>query len=195
LACPLGFTLTQCVDDHWCRALEGRRVGSHWRARCPLCKREDAFEISITGTGANARLKWNCHTKPKCDHAVIRRLLAALLPCKMAARDPRPDVLARQIGKLICSDLDPAELKLKIGQLIWPEMSAAQVADELGLSRATRYRLKCPPSVSRLDIAAGRLPVGANLAEMIWQRHMRRSEYDSADLTRTASLTGAGRHT
>jgi hypothetical protein len=149
VACPLGFTLTQCIDDHWCRALHGERVGAHWRARCPACQNEAVFEISITGTGANARLKWNCHTKPKCDHDLIRSLLPGLLPCKMAARGPRSDVLAREVGKLICSGLDPAEMRLRIGQAIWPELSAAQVADELGLSRATRYRLRCPPSVSR----------------------------------------------
>lgn len=148
MACPLGFTLTQCVDDHWCRALNGKRVGSHWRCRCPVCGRDGAFEISITGTGSNARLKWNCHTKPKCDHAKIRKLLAVLLPCKMAGRDPRPEALTRAVGKLICSDLDPAEMRLKIGIAIWPELTPAQVADELGLSRSTRYRLRVPPSVS-----------------------------------------------
>ena len=149
MACPLGFTLRQCAEDHWCRVLDGRQVGAHWRARCPSCKREDAFEISISGTGANARLKWNCHGKPECDHAMIRTLLAKLLPCKTAARDPRPEALVRQVGKLICSDLDPSEMRLKIGQAIWPELTAAQVADKIGLSRATRYRLRCPPSVSR----------------------------------------------
>jgi hypothetical protein len=134
--------------------LEGRRVGIHWRARCPICLKNDVFEISINGTGANARLKWNCHTKdpsgrPTCDHDKIRALLPTLLPCKVAGRDPRPEALVRQISDLICSGLDPSELRLRIGQAIWPEMSAAQVADELGLSRATRYRLRCPPSVSR----------------------------------------------
>ena len=149
MGCPLGFTLTECIEDHWCRALDGERVGAHWRSRCPVCGGAGAFEISITGTGANARLKWNCHTKPACDHDRIRALLARLLPCKMAARGPRPDALVAEIGKLICSGLDPAEMKLRIGQVIWPERSAAQVADELGLSRATRYRLRCPPSSGR----------------------------------------------
>ena len=149
MSCPLGFTLTQCIEDHWCRALHGERVGAHWRARCPACLKDDAFEISITGTGANARLKWNCHTKPACDHDRIRVLLAKVLPCKMAARGPKPDALAAEIGKLICSGMDPSEMRLRIGQAIWPERSAAQVADELGLSRATRYRLHCPPSVGR----------------------------------------------
>lgn len=119
----------------------------HWRARCPACLNEDAFEISIKGTGANARLHWNCHTRPKCDHDKIRELLAKLLPCRVAGRDSRPGALVKQVGELICSDLDPSEMRLRIGQAIWPELSAAQVADELGLSRATRYRLRCPPSV------------------------------------------------
>lgn len=149
MACPLGFTLSQCVVDHWCRVLDGERVGNHWRATCPGCGKPGMFEISITGTGANARLKWNCHFKPKCDHDRLRALLARKLPCKMAARGPNSDALVREIGKLICSDLDPSEMRLRIGQAVWPERSAAQVAEELGLSRATRYRLRCPPSVGR----------------------------------------------
>lgn len=149
MACPLGFTLRQCIDDHWCRALEGERSGAHWRARCPVCGGRDAFEISITGTGENARLRWNCHTNPPCDHREIRALLPGLIPCKMAARGPDARALVRKIGALICSDLDPSEMRLRIGQAIWPELSAARVADEIGLSRATRYRLHCPPSLSK----------------------------------------------
>jgi hypothetical protein len=149
VGCPLGFTLTECVEHHWCRAFNGERVGAHWRLRCPACLSQDAFEISITGTGANARLRWNCHTKPKCDHDRIRALINAALPCKMLARSPRPEALVAEIGKLICSGMDPSEMRLRVGLAIWPERSAAEVADELGLSRATRYRLRCPPSSGR----------------------------------------------
>jgi hypothetical protein len=149
VACPLGFGLAQCIEDHWCRALSGRRVGVHWRARCPVCRNDDAFEISITGTGIHARLKWNCHTKPACDHDRIRAMLPGLVPCKLAARGTHPEALVREISKLICSGMDPSEMRLRIGQAIWPELPAAQVAEELGLSRATRYRLRCPPSVGR----------------------------------------------
>jgi hypothetical protein len=149
VGCPLGFTLSQCIEDHWCRALNGERSGAHWRARCPACLRQDAFEISISGTGTNARLKWNCHTKPACDHDRIRAMLAQVLSCKMAASGKGSDAALAEIRKLLCAGLDPAETKLRIGQVVWPERSAAQVADVLGLSRATRYRLRCPPSAGR----------------------------------------------
>lgn len=149
MECLLGFTVTQCADDHWCRAFNGQHDGWRWLCQCPVCLADGALEVRIAGTGASARLKWRCTAKPACDPAKVRALIAAGLPCRIAARDPRPDALVRQVGKLICSDLDPAEMRLRIGEAIWPELSAAQVADELGLSRATRYRLKCPPSVSR----------------------------------------------
>jgi hypothetical protein len=145
--CPLGFDLAQCVEDHWCRPLNGGRIGVHWRARCPVCLRDGHFEISITGTGRNARLKWNCHTQPKCDHDRIRAMLPGVVVCQSAARGRYPEALVREIGKLICSGMDPSEMRLRIGQAIWPELSASAVAEELGLSRATRYRLRCPPSV------------------------------------------------
>ena len=140
--CSLKFAPAECIEDHYCRALEGERSGQHWRARCPVCGKPN-FELSASGD----RVLWNCHTEPACDHGEIRFLLDVLVPCRAQARKgSRPDsVLVREVGKLLTAGMDPSEMRLRIGQAIWPDMSAADVAAELGLSRATRYRLRCPP--------------------------------------------------
>lgn len=52
-----------------------------------------------------------------------------------------PD-LASAVATLISAQMDPSEMRFRIGQVLWPELSARGVADRLRLSRATRYRLQ-----------------------------------------------------
>lgn len=147
MRCGRGWTPEECIAGHWCKPLGAELVGVHWRARCPLCHVPGAFEISVSGSG----IAWNCHTKPKCDHDEIRALLDVLLPCRKGGLSRSDVALAREVGAILRKTLDPSEMRLRIGQAIWPDLSASEVADELGLSRATRYRLRCPPRKSHRE--------------------------------------------
>jgi hypothetical protein len=147
MRCGWGLTPAECIAEHWCVPLRAELVGVHWRGRCPLCKRPGNFEISVSGEG----IAWNCHTKPRCDHDQIRAELAELIVCRKGRDSRRRAALAREVGEILRKPLDPSEMRLRIGQAVWPEKSAAEVADELGLSRATRYRLRCPPRASHRE--------------------------------------------
>lgn len=136
----MGFTPEQCVEDHWCRVLDGAKVGSHWRARCPLCGKKGAFEISVSGRN----VKWNCHTKPPCDHDDLRALLADVLPCRKGARRTVPRA---ELEKLL--GLSDCALRLRVACLAW-NVPPKEAAARLGMSRRTYYRaISAVPDVAR----------------------------------------------
>src|SRR5258708_4382214 len=89
---PCGLLAGDCVTDHLCPALDGRRVPTGWRSRCPVCRTERALSITVKGS----RILWNCHHAPDCDGADIRAALSALFPACFAARADTPRTRAER---------------------------------------------------------------------------------------------------
>lgn len=71
-------------------------------------------------------------------HNITGAAVFSVLPTTVALD---PD-LASAVATLIRAQMDPSEMRFRIGQVLWPELSAKGVADRLRLSRATRYRLQ-----------------------------------------------------
>jgi hypothetical protein len=133
---PCGLQAIDCVTDHVCPALDGRKVPSGWRGRCPVCRADRALSITVKGP----RILWNCHHAPACDRIEIRAALSALLPCCFG---PRADTRrTRAEDELLALALDPgvtpSALRLRV-VMLYAGLSAPDAAAKLGMGRTAYY--------------------------------------------------------
>jgi hypothetical protein len=140
VACRLGFTPAECAEDHWARALHARKEANHWRARCPVCGRDRALEI----TPKRTRVWWNCHTAPACDHAALRAELDTLIPCRAMtpAQQRHREASARESAmRELILDREITDNARCLGLLqVLDGLGAADAAVKLGMPRSTYYR-------------------------------------------------------
>ena len=142
MACGLGFPAEQCAEDHWCRSLEGGKVGSHYRFRCPVCGKQGCLEVTVKGSSIIYRCWYkppgSKRERPGCATEAVRAELARLLPC-WKGRKPRraaPDA-DELVALLLDKSLPPNALRIAgLRALGMPE---AQIRAKLAMPKRTYY--------------------------------------------------------
>jgi hypothetical protein len=110
VACGLGFTPDQCAEDHWGRALEGGKIGQHYRFRCPVCGKQGCLEVTVKASGIVYRCWYDPSRgegkkrRPGCPTEAIRAELADLLPCWKGRKSARVRIPALPIGLVGSAD-------------------------------------------------------------------------------------------
>lgn len=144
MTCSLGFTAEECAKDHWERALDGGKVGKHYRFRCPVCGKDGCLEVTVKSTGIVYRCWYdpsrgqNKKRRPGCPTEAVRAELADLLPCwkgrKPRRRAPDRDEL---VALLLDKTLPPNALRIAgLRALGMPE---AQIRVKLKIPERTYY--------------------------------------------------------
>jgi len=144
MACGLGFTADQCAEDHWGRALEGGKVGQHYRFRCPVCGKPGCLEVTVKATGVIYRCWYDPSRgegkkrRPGCPTEAIRAELADLLPC-WKGRRPRRSTPDRDelVALLLDKSLPPAALRIAALRALG--MPEAQIRAKLAMPKRTYY--------------------------------------------------------
>jgi hypothetical protein len=142
MACGLGFPAEQCAEDHWCRSLEGGKVGAHYRFRCPVCCKDGCLEVTVKPSGIVYRC-WYDPTRgkrrrPGCPTEAIRAELADLLVC-WKGRKPRRPAADRDELVAILLDKSLPPNALRVAGLRALGMPEAQIRAKLRLPKRTYY--------------------------------------------------------
>lgn len=150
-----------CVAEHIGLRLDGlRRAQSdepQWYSVCPAhngAKRS----LSITKGTAGQRLVWHCHRG--CIGAEVKRAMLArgidpgCIPWKPdgGARDEAEELRAEvqelrarltEVEKIVLSEDKAgfAQIRLRLGMVLWPSRDAHETADRLGIGWRTAYRV------------------------------------------------------
>ena len=136
MPCGGGLEPSDCIADHWCPPLAGRKEHAGWRAPCPACEANRALSIQVRG----GRIVWKSHCDPPCDRDTIGKAISAAVPCcTTATRHPRkPAVNLEQIQALLLDKSVPPNA-LRIGCLQALGMNMKEIVRELGIPRSTYY--------------------------------------------------------
>jgi hypothetical protein len=127
-----GLTPADCIADHWCPVLDGRKERAGWRLQCPVCHTPRALSITVQGN----RVLWNCHHQPACDRQTIRAELARLPPgCIGSGRKMHP-ATASAIEAL-AADKTLTPTALRVATLLELGWTAARIRAELKIPRQT----------------------------------------------------------
>jgi hypothetical protein len=144
-----GLAAADCITDHWCPALGGRKEPAGWRAACPACGAERALSVQVKGRYP----AWNLFCQ--CDRADVRAKLAALLPSCVSVRYSPKRAGRDQLAALALADIPPQSLRL--GLLELAGMPTAEALARLGVGPTHKHRVisalrraqRLPVSVSR----------------------------------------------
>jgi hypothetical protein len=142
MACGLDFTAEQCTEDHWCRVLDGGKVGRHYRFRCPVCRKPECLEVTVKGSSIAYRCWYkppgSKKPRPGCPTEAIRAELADLLPCRKGRKPRRPAADRDELVSLLLDKSLPPNA-LRIAALRVLGMPEAQIRAKLAMPRRTYY--------------------------------------------------------
>lgn len=136
VACSAGHGPEDCIIEHWCPVLGGRREPTSWRAPCPLCGTKRVIEFDVHGKS----IRWNSfcgepeHSKDKL-RPTMRGLLGDCLPGKSG---PAP-IDHHDLIELALDKMPPTSLRLALLELAG--MSTPDALDKLGVRREHRSRV------------------------------------------------------
>lgn len=147
---PCGLAAADCITDHWCPVLSGRREPASWRAPCPVCGSARALSVQAKGKYP----AWNLFCD--CGRPDVRAKLAELLPgCVSARYKPRHAVDRDDLIRLALADIPPQSLRL--GMLELAGVATAEALARLGIGPTHKNRVIAPLRRSQ------RLPVSVSL--------------------------------
>lgn len=150
-----------CIAEHIAPRLDGRRTkrleDEQWSALCPACG-STGRKLSLTKGTAGQRVVWHCHRG--CIDAEVKRAMlargipAGCIPWKPdgGALDEAEELRAEvqelrarlaEVEKLVIESNQPsfAQIRLRLGVILWPSHDAHQVAERLGIGWRTAYRV------------------------------------------------------
>jgi hypothetical protein len=141
----------QCIAWHYQSKIGGViEKDGRLRATCPSCHARRAFTAR---PGDYARLVWWCWNCGEDHREALRRALyLARIPARCIG-DGTEETPAGLLAAIILTSpsIDAARLKLEVlarGQTEWPKGKALrELAESLGISRATAYRAKEAPVI------------------------------------------------
>lgn len=142
MACAFGFPPDLCIKDHWCRVLDGGKVGQHYRFTCPVCGKRGCLEVTAKASGIAYRC-WYVPPGSKkerqgCRTEDIRAELAATLPCWKGRKPRRPAPDYDEMAALLL-DQSLTLAALRIAGLRAIGMPEAQIRAKLGIPQRTYY--------------------------------------------------------
>jgi hypothetical protein len=148
-----------CIAEHIAPRLDGRRPTEElrWNARCPACDSAKRVLTVSKGT-AGQRIVWNCHRG--CIGAEVKRAMLArrispgCIPWKPdgGALDEAEELRAEvqelrarlaEVEKIVIEEkqVSFAQIRLRLGMVLWPSHDAHQAAERLGIGWRTAYRV------------------------------------------------------
>jgi hypothetical protein len=145
-----------CMAAHICPALHGRKAstGQQWAAPCPSCEGHST-SLSLSVGTRGRRILWACHGSAKCSgEAVQKAMVARGIPRSCIPwNPPREKTLpqgsvspdhSEEIAALIMERRPIDEMRLRLAELIWPDMDGWTVAEKLGIKKSAYYKYRNP---------------------------------------------------